>query len=261
MRLIIKIGSNLLARADGRLNTTRLSALVDQAATLRLAGHEVVIVTSGAGACGRGELGAAPPGDLDTTAQRQLYTALGQPKLMNHYYQLFREYGLHVGQVLTTRAHFADEVERANQQACIELMLRTGVVPIVNENDTVCLTELLFTDNDELSGLLAEMLRADRLIILSTIDGLADRDPSDPDAKLLRHIAVGPTTTLDEYIAPVKSSHGRGGMQSKCTTALRVARLGIPVVIANGRRKDIVLHIVAGDQDTPCTTFELRMKN
>lgn len=241
MRIIIKIGSNLLTREGGHLDITRLSDLVDQAAALKAAGHEIVIVSSGAVACGRGELDLPDP-QLDSVEQRQLYSALGQVKLINHYYALFHEYGMHVGQVLTTRVHFATTEERKNQQACMELMLHNGVIPVVNENDTVCLTGLLFTDNDELSGLIARMLRADRLIILSNIDGVYDRDPSDPGATLLRHLKAD--ADLTQYIGSGKSAEGRGGMASKLATATSVAAEGIPVIIANGRRRNVLLNLV-----------------
>ena len=164
-RLVVKIGSNVLTRPDGTLDVTRVSALVDQVVCLRREGYAVVIVSSGAVACGRTELRLDD--DLDSVEQRQLYSAVGQVRLMDLYYRLFRDYGLQVGQILTTKRNFETERERDNQRACMEVMLAHGVVPVVNENDTVSVTELMFTDNDELSGLIAEMVGAQALVLLS----------------------------------------------------------------------------------------------
>ena len=116
-RIVVKIGSNVLTRPDGKVDLTRISALTDQVAWLVGQGHEVILVSSGAVACGRGEL--TPRHKLDTVAQRQLYSALGQAKLINHYYNLFREYGLHVAQVLTMKESFSTRSEYLNQRACM----------------------------------------------------------------------------------------------------------------------------------------------
>ncbi len=182
-RIVVKIGSNVLTRADGTLDVTRVSALVDQVVELRRRDWSVVIVSSGAVACGRTELRLDE--DLDSVEQRQLYSAVGQVRLMDLYYRLFRDYGLQVGQVLTTKRNFETARERENQRACMEVMLQHGVVPIVNENDTVSVTELMFTDNDELSGLIAGMVGAETLVLLSNIPGLYDRHPDEPGAQPL----------------------------------------------------------------------------
>lgn len=168
----------MLTRDDGKLDTTRISALVDQIAWLRRQGHEVILVSSGAVASGRGELGAEP--HLDSVELRQLYSAVGQVKLVNMYYTLFREYGIKVGQVLTMKENFTSPLEYSNLRACMAVMLENGVLPVVNENDTVSVTELMFTDNDELSGLMAQMLQADMLILLTNVDGIYDGKPDDP---------------------------------------------------------------------------------
>lgn len=139
----------MLTRKDGKLDMTRVSALVDQIAALRKSGIEVILVSSGAMASGRGELKVDH--DLDSVEQRQLFSALGQAKLIGLYYDLFREYGMHVGQVLTMKENFEPGEQYENQKACMTVMLENDVIPIVNENDTVSVTELMFTDNDELS--------------------------------------------------------------------------------------------------------------
>ena len=144
-RIVVKVGSNVLTRSDGKVDVTRMSALVDQIAWLRTNGYEVILVSSGAVACGRNELKISRK--LDSVEQRQLFSALGQAKLINLYYDFFREYGIHVGQVLTMKENFSSRQEYLNQRACMTVMLENGVIPIVNENDTVSVTELMFTDN------------------------------------------------------------------------------------------------------------------
>ena len=253
MRLTIKIGSNVLTRKDGSLDVTRMSALVDQIAWLRSEGHEVILVSSGAVASGRSELKHIQH-DLDSVDQRQLFSAVGQAKLINRYFEMFREYGIAVGQVLTTKENFFSDTEhRKNQENCMRVMLENGVLPIVNENDTVSVTELMFTDNDELSGLMARMTQSQMLIILSNIDGIYTGDPTDPESRLIS--IVKPGKKLDEYIQTKKSTAGRGGMQSKSNVATQTAAAGISVIIANGKRDNILLKLMNDRDNTPCTEF------
>ena len=137
----------------------------------------------------------------------------------------------------------------------MEVMLCERVIPIVNENDTLSITELMFTDNDELSGLMAEMMKVDMLIILSNIDGIYNGNPSSPDSKVIRNIQVANDEDLTQYIQSEKSSLGRGGMLTKCHIACRVANKGIPVIIANGKNEDILLHLIDHPNETMCTRF------
>ena len=251
-RIVVKVGSNVLTRPDGKLDVTRVSALVDQVAWLHRQGHEVILVSSGAVACGRRELKVDH--SLDSVEQRQLFSALGQVKLIGLYYGLFREYHLHVGQVLTMKENFLPGEQFENQRACMSVMLENGVIPIVNENDTVCVTELMFTDNDELSGLIAEMMHADMLILLSNIDGIYTGSPDDEHSQLIRRVAPG--QDLSACIQVEKSSFGRGGMHSKYTTAVRLQEAGVHVIIANGGREGILVDLMTKPDDTPHTAFE-----
>ena len=253
-RVVVKVGSNVLTQTGGKLNVTRMSALVDQIAWMRHHGYEVILVTSGAVACGRRELPVDH--ELDSVEQRQLFSAVGQVKLVNLYYDLFREYGMHIGQVLTMKENFQTEEQYRNQRACMEVMLQNGVIPVVNENDTVCVTELMFTDNDELSGLIARMLKADLLILLSNIDGLYTGDPAQPSSELIR--AVSPEDDMAAYIQSSKSSAGRGGMASKYHTASTLAREGVRVIIANGERGHILPDLLNRPEETPHTEFAVR---
>lgn len=250
-RIVVKVGSNVLTRRDGKLDVTRMSAIVDQVAALRRQQYDVILVSSGAVASGRGELRIDH--SLDSVEQRQLFSAVGQVKLVGLYYDLFREFGIHVGQVLTMKENFQPGEQYENQRACMEVMLENGVLPIVNENDTVSVTELMFTDNDELSGLIAEMVRATTLVLLSNIDGVYTAHPDAPDAKLIRRVA--PDRDLSKYISPERSAFGRGGMHSKYQTASRMQQVGIRVVIANGERDNILVDLMERPDEVPHTEF------
>lgn len=253
-RIVVKIGSNVLTRADGSLDFTRMSALTDQIADIRRAGIEVIIVSSGAVASGRGELKGMTLKAMSDVDQRQLYSAVGQAKLIDRYFELFRDHGLVVGQVLTMKENFSTPEQYTNQRNCMRVMLDNGVIPIVNENDTVCVTELMFTDNDELSGLISTMMDADSLIILSNVDGLYSGRPGDAGVEVIR--TVEPGSDIDKYISTSKSGLGRGGMVSKCGIARQTAAQGVEVIIANGKREGILSDLVLNEHSgTVCTRF------
>ena len=251
-RIAVKIGSNVLTRKDGTLDITRMSALVDQVAELHHAGMEIVLISSGAVASGRSEVKVGKK--LDSVSARQLYSAVGQAKLINRYYELFREHGLKCGQVLTTKENFGSRTHYLNQKHCMEVMLEHGVIPIVNENDTISVTELMFTDNDELSGLIATMMGMDALIILSNIDGIYNGNPADPASQVVPVVERG-KTDLASYVQTGRSSFGRGGMLTKCHIAQKVADEGILVVIANGKRSNILVDLLKDPETIPCTRF------
>ena len=252
MRLTVKVGSNVLTRADGLLDITRMAALAEQVAELRAQGHELLLVSSGSIASGRSELRRMNVGKLDAVDVRQLYSAVGQARLISTYYSLFLHFGIHAGQVLTMKENFATRRHYLNQRNCMEVMLQNGVLPIINENDTASVTELMFTDNDELSALVATMMDCRLLIILSNVDGIFTAPPTAPEATLLRE--VQPTDDLARFIQPGKSDFGRGGMLTKSSIARQVAKEGIEVVIANGKREHILTDIVAG-RPVPRTRF------
>ncbi|MBQ0073592.1 MAG: glutamate 5-kinase [Prevotella sp.] len=248
-RIVVKVGSNVLTTASGKLDITRLSSLVDQIAWLKEHRYQVILVSSGAVACGRSELKVEYA--LDSVEQRQLFSSIGQVKLVNLYYDLFREYGIHIGQVLTMKENFEPGDQYNNQRQCMEVMLDNDVIPVVNENDTVSVTELMFTDNDELAGLIARMMGAETLVLLSNIDGIYTGNPSDPASEVIREVQPG--ESLEKYIQTTKSSAGRGGMESKHNTARSVAESGIKVIIANGKRTNILVDLFSGN-DTPIHT-------
>ncbi len=250
-RVAVKVGSNVLARKDGTLDVTRMSALVDQIAELRKDGMEVILISSGAVASGRSELKSTRK--LDSVDQRQLFSAVGQAKLINRYYELFRDHGIPVGQVLTTKESFSTRRHYLNQRNCMRVMLENGVLPIVNENDTISVTELMFTDNDELSGLIASMMDVQALVILSNVDGIYNGSPSESGTEVIREVGIG--KELTDYIQTEKSGFGRGGMLTKCNIARKVADEGVHVYIANGKRENILIQLMANPQETVCTHF------
>lgn len=254
-RIAIKIGSNVLAREDKTLDITRMSAIVDQVATLHKAGIELIIISSGAVASGRSELKHIGEKQLDPVSARQLYSAVGQAKLINRYYELFREHGISCGQILTTKENFATRQHYLNQKHCMEVMLDNKVIPIVNENDPISVTELMFTDNDELSGLLASMMDTQALIILSNIDGVYDGNPADKASKIILDIAPEVKMNADTFIQSSKSSCGRGGMGTKYRISQKVADEGIEVFIANGKRDNVLIDITSGERKIPFTRF------
>ena len=250
-KIAVKIGSNVLTRADGTLDITRMSGLVDQIAQLHKKGVEIVLISSGAVASGRSVLGIDRK--MDVVDQRQLFSAVGQAKLINHYWDLFREHGITVGQVLTTKENFSSRRHYLNQRNCMKVMLENNVLPIVNENDTVSVSELMFTDNDELSGLIASMMDMQALIILSNIDGIFNGSPADPESKVVRLIEKG--QDISDFIQSSKSTFGRGGMLTKTTIARRIADQGIDVFIANGKMDGILLHLLDKKSEVVCTRF------
>lgn len=250
-RIAIKIGSNVLAAKEGGLDLDRIKQLVSQISTLHKKGFEIILISSGAVAAGRSQI---TDDKLDAVSARQLFSAIGQAKLINHYYDFFKEQGIICGQVLTTKESLGTRSHYLNQRNCMEVMLQHGVVPIVNENDTISVTELMFTDNDELSGMVATMMDASRLIILSNIDGIYDGNPSVPTSSVIREVFPG-KRDLSAYIQTSKSSFGRGGMQTKTNIASKVADEGLEVIIANGKKDDILLKLLTSHDEVICTRF------
>ncbi len=255
-RIAVKVGSNVLTRPDGTLDVTRMSSLVDQIAELRQHGVEVILISSGAVASGRSELRltAEEYKRMDSVDQRQLFSAVGQAKLINRYYELFREHDIPVGQVLTMKESFSTRRHYLNQRNCMMVMLDNGVLPIVNENDTISVTELMFTDNDELSGLIATMMDVQALVILSNVDGIYNGKPGNEGVTVIP--TVEPNKDLSEYIHIEKSGFGRGGMITKCNIARKVADEGVTVMIANGKRDGILTDLIFHPESVTYTCFQ-----
>lgn len=248
-RIAVKVGSNVITTADGSLNTGRMLRLVEQIAVLFKQGHEVILISSGAVAAGRPDID--PSKKTSIISSKQIWAAIGQVKLMSNYQFLFGKYGIGAGQVLATKESFRDRLHYLNMKNCITAMLDNKVLPVVNENDTISVNELMFTDNDELSGMISSMMDCKTLIILSNVDGIYTGPPDEEGSELLRRIDRN-FHEVDKYISSSKSKFGRGGMLSKYTIAREIAREGINVYIANGLRDSVITDIITG-KDVPCT--------
>ena len=251
-RIVVKVGSNVLTREDGMLNVERMGHIVDQLASLRNAGVQVILVTSGAVAAGRAEVELQRK--LDPVSSRQLWSAVGQVKLINQYADLFRANGVTCAQVLTTKENFSDRLHYLNMRNCMTTLLENDVIPVVNENDTISVTELMFTDNDELSGLIASMMDMEALIILTNVDGIYTGSPDEPDSRLITTINHGETLDI-EAISGKKSNFGRGGMLTKFHIASKLSRQGISVHITNGTKDNTLSNIVLNESKAVQTHF------
>lgn len=240
-KITIKIGSNVLTKPDGTLNVSQIAHLVDQIATLRKNGVEIVLVSSGAVAAGRAVL--QPAKKTDTISKRQLWSALGQVKLISRYSDFFGEHGLFCAQVLTTKENFSSRLHYLNMKNCFTTLLENKVVPIVNENDTISVTELMFTDNDELSGLIASMVNSEALIILTNVDGVYNANPKSENAQLIEQIELKDKNP-EEGISTEHSDFGRGGMLTKFRIAKKVAADGVGVHIANGTTDNVLIDLM-----------------
>ena len=239
-RIAVKIGSNVLAGENGKLDQLCISHIVDQIALLKSEGYEVILISSGAVASGRSTFPVE--NRIDTVSARQLWSSIGQVKLMNTYSDFFDKHQITCAQVLTTKENFSDRKHYLNMKNCISTMLEYNVVPIVNENDTISVTELMFTDNDELSGLISSMMDCDALIILSNVNGIYNGNPFEEGSTVIPEISVS-DENFENFITTQKSGFGRGGMHTKFSIARKIALEGIPVFIANGRTNNIIVDI------------------
>ncbi|MGZ3844830.1 MAG: glutamate 5-kinase, partial [Flavisolibacter sp.] len=241
-RIVLKIGSNVLTQMDGLPDLGRIQHLVEQVTEIRKQGIEIILVSSGAVAAGRSLITIDEK--INAVATRQLLASIGQVKLINTYARLFAERDLLCAQVLVTREDFRDRAHYLNMKSCLEILLQKKVIPIVNENDVVAVTELMFTDNDELAGLIASMLGAEALLILSNVDGIYDGDPKLPGSRVLEQLDA--EKDLSTFVTAGKSTFGRGGMLTKAAMAQKISRLGIHVHIANGEKDDVLTEWMKG---------------
>lgn len=231
-RIVIKIGSRVLASTGEGINSRRMKRIVREIVGLHQRGHEIVIVSSGAIVAGMKELGLNHrPRAIPL---KQAAASIGQSKVIQLYERLFREFHIKVAQVLLTREDIADRRRFLNSRNTLLTLVSYGVVPVINENDTVAVDEIRFGDNDILSGLVTNLVDADLLIILSDIDGLFTADPAmDPKATLIpvvQEIDRG----IESMAGDSRTIEGTGGMSSKVETAKKVAEYGIPTIIMNG---------------------------
>ena len=245
MRIVVKVGTSTLAHPTGRQNIQRMERLCKVLSDLKNAGHEVILVSSGAIAMGVGKLNLpGRPADMPT---KQAAAAIGQCELMYFYDKLFTEYNHTVAQLLITAPDIAEGgVRKENFHNTLERLLDLGALPVINENDTISTDEIVIGDNDTLSATVAATVRAELLILLSDIDGLYDSDPhKNPDAKL---ISVVPELTEDilRLGGGAGSALGTGGMSTKLRAAQIATAAGCEMVIANGQAPELLYDIVEG---------------
>ena len=251
MRIVIKIGTSTLAHATGHLNIRRVEELCKIISDIKNSGHEVIMVSSGAIGMGVGKLGLrSRPSDIPT---KQAAAAVGQCELMYTYDKLFSEYNHTVAQLLITGDDVKNETRHHNFSNTLNRLLELGALPIINENDTVSTDEIVIGDNDTLAAIVAESVRADKLVLLSDIDGLYTADPhKDPDARLISRI-----DRIDESILALaggsNGTQGTGGMVTKLQAAKICMACGCEMVIANGSDPLNLYHILDGR--TVGTTF------
>ncbi|MBR11305.1 MAG: glutamate 5-kinase [Rickettsiales bacterium] len=239
-RIVVKVGTNVLTREDGKLDTLIFREIIVQLVKLKREGWCPILVSSGAVGAGKSVLGESQI--KNEAIRRQVFSAIGQTTLMKRYFELFIEYDVVCAQVLATKEDFTEGEHYQNMINCFEGLLAEGIVPIVNENDVVSLTELMFTDNDELAGLTARMVKAKKLVILSNVDGIYDTEKN-----VIHEVALN-NTEVKSFISTEKSGMGRGGMQSKYAIANLCAANGVETYIANGKRDHVVLDIVQGKE-------------
>lgn len=249
--IVLKIGSNVLTQSDGLPDLNRMEHLVSGIKHLLDLGKKVVLVSSGAVAFGRQAISL--PEKLNPVIKKQIWAATGQIRLIHQYLDLFGKLDQPIAQILVTKEDFRDRKHFLNMKNCLEALLQQGILPIVNENDTVTITELMFTDNDELASLTAAMINADTLILLTNVDGIFTGNPSEHGSTLIETVSAG-MPEVSNYISATKSSFGRGGMLTKYAMAKKSADLGTQVLIANGK-KDGVLQAFA-EKNLRCTWFE-----
>jgi glutamate 5-kinase len=248
-RVVIKIGSAVLVDAQTGLQESVIAALSRQCAELRRAGREIVLVSSGAVACGRTTLERTPngaSGGRSSIPYKQAAAAVGQPLLMQTYEKYFSAHGFHTAQVLLTYDDVKNRQRFLNARNTLLALLELSTIPIINENDTVLVDEIKFGDNDQLSALTTNVVDADLLVLLSDIEGLYDADPkTNPNAKLLPLVESVDSETF-ALAAATKSAFGSGGMASKLGAARTASRFGIPTILAAGRRENVLCDICAG---------------
>ncbi|MGL4860039.1 MAG: glutamate 5-kinase [Enterobacteriaceae bacterium] len=243
--LVVKLGTSVLTGGALALNRAHIVELVRQCAQQHALGHRIIVVTSGAIAAGREYL--SYPELPATIASKQLLAAVGQCQLIQLWEQLFSIYGIHIGQMLLTRADMEDRERFLNAQDTLGALLDNHIVPVINENDAVVTAEIKVGDNDNLSALVAILAQADKLLLLTDIAGLYSADPrNDPNAQLIREVEL-----IDDDLKSIAggsvSGLGTGGMGTKLQAADIAARAGIETVIAAGNRPGVIGDVIAGE--------------
>ncbi len=244
-RWVVKIGSALLTNDGAGLNIEGIADWAEQIATLQEQGRDVVVVSSGAVAAGMSRLGwRRRPHAIP---ELQAAAAVGQMRLINAYERFFQSHGLHSAQILLTHEDLTDRRRYLNARSTLRTLLAHRAIPVVNENDTVATTEIRFGDNDTLAALVANLVEADALLILTDQEGLFDKNPSVHDDATLIAEADATDPMLLEYAGEAASELSQGGMRTKILAARKAARSGTHTIIANGREENLILRVAAGE--------------
>lgn len=245
MRIVVKVGTSTLAHPTGRLNIHRVETLVKVLSDLKNAGHEILLVSSGAIGMGVGKL--MLPGRPEDMESKQAAAAVGQCELMYTYDKLFSEYNHTVAQILLTGEDIENTKRRHNCENTLRRLLELGALPIINENDTVATEQIEIGDNDTLAAIVGRSVQADLVILLTDIDGLFTADPhKDPHGKLIP-LVEEITPQLMQLAGGVTSRQGTGGMTTKLLAAQIATKAGCDMVIANGKKPEILYRIVDGE--------------
>ena len=246
MRIVVKVGTSTLTHTSGRINIRRTEKLCKILRDVKNAGHELILVSSGAIGMGVGKLNMkSKPEDMPT---KQAAAAIGQCELMYLYDKLFREYNHIVAQMLITGLDFSNEESHKNFQSTLNRLLELNVIPIINENDTIATQEISVGDNDTMGAIVAENANADLLIILSDIDGLYTGDPrNNPDAQLIDTV-FSITPEIKELAGTKGTTLGTGGMITKIHAAEISMNAGIDMIIANGTKPELLYNIIDGEK-------------
>lgn len=241
-KIVVKVGTNVLLNKKGYLNKSALKNLVKQLAYLRYHGVQLILVSSGAVGSGKSIL--HNHGEINNRiVANQVLASIGQVKLVQSYTELLQKEGLICSQVLLTKEDFRDRKHYLNLRNCLQESWKQEIIPIINENDAIAINTVSFTDNDELAGLIAAMLNAEAVLILTSVDGLFDGDPDLPDSNLITEIDADDEEFF-KHILPTKSALGRGGMATKCQVAKKNSSLGIATHFINGKKEDILLELL-----------------
>lgn len=250
-RIVVKIGSSSLTHASGNLDFKKIDRLAMVLSDLKNQGHEIILVSSGAVAAGRAKLQMQK--STDTMKQKQAAASVGQCELMFLYDKFFSQYGQIVAQLLLTKTVLTNDSLRENAVNTLSALLEYGVIPIVNENDSVAVDEIAYGDNDTLSAVTASIIHADLLILLSDIDGLYDDDPcKNPNANFIEEV-THLDASLMQLAKDTSSNVGTGGMVTKLQAAKIAMESNMDMIIANGKHPDIVYELLQGT--TRCTRF------
>jgi glutamate 5-kinase len=243
--LVVKVGTSVLSREDDTLNLERLSALSEEIQRVRETGRRVVLVSSGAVGAGMGLLGLRQrPRDLP---HLQAAAAVGQAHLIRHYDDCLKKHGCHAAQLLLTADDFDNRSRYLNVRNTILTLFENGAVPIVNENDTVSVDEIAFGDNDRLAALVTNLLHSPLLVILSTVDGLMDGPPDNPESKTIPLVKAWDDKLLQMATAD-RSKRGTGGMRAKLSAVKMATAVGENVIIANGTKSGTLMKVLAGEE-------------